>query len=282
MLRGLLALLRPRDWVKNSFVLAPLVFSGGFLDPERVRDAVLVALLFCAASSAAYILNDLRDIESDRRHPRKALTRPLASGAVTPGAACAAIAVLAAVLFWGSVYYAAPAIVIGGYLVLNAAYTLFLKREPVIDLFCIAAGFVLRVYAGAVALAVPVSQWMFITTLALALHLAAVKRRQELAHHGDASREVLTQYTPALVNRYAEIGCICAITFYSLFAVAERPALIATIPVVIFGIYRYWFVIESLRGGESPTDVLLGDWQLAASVGIWGALCVWLHIPPGS
>ena len=280
MIRGLITLLRPRDWVKNSFVLAPLVFSRSLFDAAAVRDALLVALLFCAASSAIYILNDLHDVESDRRHPRKALTRPLASGAVAESTAFAALVPLGALLFWGAVVYPAPSLVIGAYLILNAAYTLSLKRQPVIDLFCIALGFVLRVYAGAIALAVPVSSWMFVTTLALALHLAAVKRRQELAHHGDATRDVLRRYTPALVDRYAEISCICAITFYSLFVVAERPALIVTIPVVMLGIYRYWFVVEALEGGESPTDALLGDWQLAASVALWGALCVWAHLPP--
>lgn len=175
-LLGLIKLMRPKQWVKNGFVLAPLVFSGAFLDTGAASHAFLAVLLFCAASSLTYIINDMHDIERDRRHPKKSKTRPLAAGIVSVPAALILLAALYAVLVWG--WFVAPKVVmvIAAYLVLNLAYTFVLKHQPVVDIFTIAIGFVLRVYAGAMALDVPVSSWMFITTLCLALYLAAVKR----------------------------------------------------------------------------------------------------------
>ena len=162
---GLIKLMRPKQWVKNCFVLAPLVFSGAFLDAGAVSHALLAMLLFCIASSATYIINDMHDIESDRRHPKKSKTRPLAAGIVSVPAALILLAALYAALAWG--WFVAPKVVmvIAAYLVLNLAYTFVLKHQPVVDIFTIAIGFVLRVYAGAMALEVPVSSWMFITTL---------------------------------------------------------------------------------------------------------------------
>ncbi len=155
-LKGLLALLRPKQWLKNGFVLAPLIFTGGFLDPQAVASALFAALLFCIGSSSTYIVNDLHDIENDRRHPKKSKTRPLAAGIITPPIALALLAVLYGALVWG--WFAAPAIVlvIATYMALNFAYTYVLKEQPVLDIFTIAIGFVLRVYAGAMALSVPV------------------------------------------------------------------------------------------------------------------------------
>ncbi len=178
---GLIKLMRPKQWVKNGFVLAPLVFSRAFLDAVAVSHALLAVLLFCIASSATYIINDMHDIERDCRHPKKSKTRPLAAGIVSVPAALILLAALYAVLVWG--WFVAPKVVmvIAAYLVLNLAYTFVLKHQPVVDIFTIAIGFVLRVYAGAMALDVPVSSWMFITTLCLALYLAAVKRRQEIS-----------------------------------------------------------------------------------------------------
>lgn len=168
--------------------------------------------------------------------------------------------------------------VVLGYLLLNLAYTFVLKHQPVIDIFTIAIGFVLRVYAGAMALSVPVSSWMFVTTLCLALYLAAVKRGQELASNGSDSREVLQHYTPALIDRYAEMAATGALLFYSLFVMTARPEMVMTIPLVLYGLYRYWFIVESKDCGESPTDALLGDWQLLLTVAIWGvvsAVSIW-------
>ena len=139
----------------------------------------------------------------------------------------------------------------------------------------IAIGFVLRVLAGAVALEVPVSGWMFVTTLCLALYLAAIKRGQELSQSGSAGRQVLEKYSKPLVDRYAEMSATCALVFYSMFVMSSRPQLLITVPVVLFGLFRYWYVVDVLDGGESPTDALLTDWPLLLTVLSWVAACIW-------
>ena len=278
-LRGLIKLMRPKQWVKNGFVLAPLVFSGEFLDLDAIGYALWAMLLFCAASSATYVINDMHDIERDRRHPKKSQSRPLAAGVVPVSAALFLLAGLYAVLL--GAWFVVPKVlgVIAAYLVLNLAYTFVLKHQPVVDIFTIAIGFVLRVYAGAVALSVPVSSWMFITTLCLALYLAAVKRRQELSQSGSEGRKVLEKYSVALVDRYAEMSATGALLFYSMFVMSAKPALVITVPLVLFGLFRYWFVVEALDGGESPTDALLADWQLLLTVVLWVLTCVWALWP---
>jgi 4-hydroxybenzoate polyprenyltransferase len=278
-IRVLIQLLRPKQWVKNSFVLAPLVFSGRFLDASAIKQAVLAVLWFCFASSATYIINDLHDIERDLRHPKKSKTRPLAAGIISVPTALTLLLVLYAGLVWG--WFIAPKVVevIAAYLVLNLAYTFVRKHQPVVDIFAIAVGFVLRVYAGAVALEVSVSSWMFVTTLCLALYLAAVKRRQELSQSGVDSRKVLEQYSVSLVDRYAEMAATGALLFYSMFVMSARPELVITVPLVLFGLFRYWYVVETLDGGESPTDALLADWQLLLTVVLWVAACGWALWP---
>lgn len=273
---GLIKLMRPKQWVKNSFVLAPLVFSGAFVDAAALRLALLAAALFCVASSATYIINDIFDIDRDRRHPKKSKTRPLATGVITVPAALILLGILYGVLICSWLVAPKVVTVIAAYLALNMAYTCALKHQPVVDIFTIAIGFVLRVYAGAMALDVPVSSWMFITTLCLALYLAAVKRRQELNQNGAEAREVLGMYSVSLINRYAEMAATGALLFYSMFVMSAKPELIITIPLVLFGLFRYWFVVESLEGGESPTDVLLEDWQLLFTVMLWVVSCGWV------
>ena len=278
-IRGLIKLMRPKQWVKNGFVLAPLVFTGAFSQTNALINAFMALLLFCVASSATYIVNDLRDIERDRRHPQKSKTRPLAARTVTVPAALVLLAVLYAVLLWGWFVYPKVVTVIAAYLLLNLAYTFLLKHQPVVDIFTIAIGFVLRVYAGAMALEVPVSSWMFITTLCLALYLAAVKRRQELAQSGTDGREVLEKYSVSLVDRYAEMSATGALLFYGMFVMSAKPELVITVPLVLFGLFRYWFVVEARGGGESPTDALFADWQLMLTVVLWVVACVWVIWP---
>ena len=277
-LRGLVALMRPKQWVKNGFVLAPLFFSGAFLDLTAVSRALLATLLFCIGSSATYVVNDLHDIERDRRHPRKK-ARPLACGLVSARAAVILLGSLYAALVLG--WFAAPNVVsvIAAYMLLNVAYTFVLKHQPVVDIFTIAIGFVLRVYAGAMALAVPVSAWMFVTTLCLALYMAAVKRRQELGQSGTGGRKVLERYSVSLVDRYAEMAATCALVFYSMFVMSAKPQLVITVPLVLFGLFRYWYVVEELDGGESPTDALFADWQLLLTVVLWIVACGWALWP---
>lgn len=207
------------------------------------------------------------------------MTRPLAAGIVSTRLAIILLVFLYSSLALGSLFAPKVIGVIALYLVLNLAYTFILKHQPVVDIFTIAIGFVLRVYAGAVALDVPVSSWMFLTTLCLALYLAAVKRRQELSQVGTESRTVLQKYSVSLVDRYAEMSSTGALLFYSMFVLTAKSDLAITIPVVLFGLFRYWFVVEALDGGESPTDALLADWQLLLAVVVWITTCVWILWP---
>ena len=278
-LMGLLILIRPKQWIKNGFVLAPLMFSGSFLHIESMVNAFLAALFFCVASSATYILNDIKDIEQDKLHPKKSKNRPLASGLVTRTAAMTLMVCLYFIL--GLSYFILPKVllIILCYLGLNIAYTFALKHQPVIDIFTIAIGFVLRVIAGSMALNVPISNWMFITTLCLALYLAAIKRRQELAANGTDGRKVLKKYSIELVDRYAEMSATGALVFYSLFVMQTKQQLIITVPIVLFGLFRYWYVVDALNGGESPTDALMADWQLLVTIVLWIVVCGWALWP---
>lgn len=267
-------LMRPKQWVKNVFVFAPLIFSGLFIDLLSVQYAMSAFIIFCLASSATYVLNDYNDIENDRKHPVKSKTRPLASGEVSKPQARVLMVVLYGVIALSAFVYPAVVTVVVGYLLLNVAYTFYLKHRPVLDIFTIATGFVMRVYAGAVSLDVPLSSWMFITTLSLALYLAAVKRRQELMKSGESTRNVLQHYTVKLVDKYAEMSATCSILFYSLFIISDKPDMVYTIPFVLFGLYRYWFIVETEDSGESPTDALFADRLLQLTILGWIGACL--------
>jgi decaprenyl-phosphate phosphoribosyltransferase len=272
---GLIQLMRPKQWIKNTFVFAPLLFAGLYLNLENIKQTIIAALLFCVASSATYILNDLKDIEKDRLHPKKSKTRPLASGLVQPNQAKVLMLLLYFILIASTLFYTSTVLVIFAYLLLNFAYSFHLKHQPVLDIFTIASGFVLRVYAGAVAINVPISSWMFITTLCLALYLASIKRRQELALNGTASRQTLEKYSLYLLNRYAEMSAIGALLFYSIFVMSEKPTLIISIPLVLFGMFRYWYITDINNEGESPTDSILSDKQMLLTALLWVCACVY-------
>jgi len=269
------SLLRYKQWIKNGFVFAPLLFTANFT-LEAIFPVFCTAVFFCIAASAVYILNDLCDQAADQNHPKKSITRPLASGRVSRRSAWMILTLLYGFLIVA--YWLFPTVMptIYAYVLLNVAYTFVLKHQPVIDIFTIAIGFVLRVYAGAQALAVPVSGWMFVTTLCLALYLAAIKRRQEINHSGSKARTSLNCYTVALLDRYAEMSAMGAIIFYGLFVMSTQPALIITIPLILFGIFRYWYVVEKNSGGESPTDVFFEDYYLIAVVLAWVVMCAWV------
>jgi decaprenyl-phosphate phosphoribosyltransferase len=267
----LLTLLRPRHAIKNTFVLAPLIFAGLYADPRAVAAALAAALLFTLAASAVYVFNDLMDAEKDRRHPVKRWTRPIAAGEVSPARARTLLGILAvplavAVAVWPTV---GGAILL--YLAINIAYTIRLKAMPVVDLFCIAAGFVIRVWTGALAVQVPLSSWMLITTLCLALYLATMKRWQELRQNGAEARAVLEGYSVALLERYAQVAATATILFYGLYVLEVQPGLVVTIPLVLFGLFRYAYLAEQGEG-ESPTDLLWQDLPLVLAVVAWGGL----------
>ena len=278
---GLITLMRPRQWVKNSFVLAPLIFTGEFLNLTAIHSVLIATILFCIASSATYVINDIHDVEKDRNHPKKSKTRPLAVGIVSIKSAYLLALFLYTILIFSAFFEPHVAKIILVYVGLNFAYTFVLKHQPVVDIFTIAIGFVLRVYAGASALAVPVSGWMFVTTLCLALYLASVKRRQELSCSGMAGRAVLEKYSLSLVDRYSEMSATGALVFYSMFVMSSKPELLVSVPIVLFGLFRYWYVVEELNGGESPTDALLADKYLLLTCLLWILVCGWALWPVG-
>ena len=272
---AILALLRPREWTKNIFVLAPLVFAGAFSNGVALYHAGVAFALFCVAASAVYIVNDMHDIDEDRAHPVKRHKRPLAAGELSPRAALLLLFVLYGVLALGCWMLPHAGVIVVGYVLLNIAHTYMLKLQPVIDIFSIAIGFMLRVYAGAEAIAVPVSSWMFVTTLCLALYLASIKRRQELNWAGGTGRAVLQQYTAPLLDRFAQTAATGALIFYSLFVMSTRPELVVTVPFVLFGMFRYQWLVEVRALGESPADTLLGDRQLILTVLFWLGMCLY-------
>jgi 4-hydroxybenzoate polyprenyltransferase len=279
---SVIRLLRPAQWLKNGFVLGPLIFSRSFLSASAVIHSLTAFAIFCAAASATYIINDLFDRESDRAHPVKRL-RPIASGEISTRAAVTIVTILIPVVLVAA-FFVSPKFLLAVtlYLVLTTFYSIRLKTMPIVDLFAIACGFVLRVWGGAVAIDVVLSVWMFITTLSLALYLASTKRRQELLmpSAGTESRAVLQHYSVALMDYYSEISVVATFVFYGLYIATVRPQLAATVPVVLFGVFRYRYLIE-ISHDESPTDRLVRDPQIILCALLWAAISVVvLYIEP--
>ena len=273
-------LLRPKQWIKNAFVVAPLIFSKKFTNTESIEAVSIVFLLFCLGASAVYILNDLKDIEKDRLHPVKSKIRPLASGAVSPKVAKVTLVGLYALIGIFYTYFPNITLIVIIYVTLNVAYTFYLKHQPILDIFTISAGFVLRVYAGVIALNLTLSPWMFITTLTLALYLASAKRHQELLNSGDLARGVLSQYSINLLEKFMQTSSIGSIVFYSLFVALTRPELIPTIPFVLFGLFRFQYIVDIQGNGESPTDALIRDKTLLGCILLWVIVSAYLLIQP--
>ena len=278
-LRGVIQLLRPTHWIKNVILFMPMVFSGLFLNVVAQQNSLIAFVFFSLAASLVYAINDLADVERDRLHPVKRLKRPIASGAVSKQAALA----VAFALLLGSLssFFFSPNFffVLLAYIALNLAYSTYLKHQPVLDIFSVSAGFVLRVYAGAVAIDVKLSSWMFITTLSLALYLASIKRFQEIQLQGSEGRQVLKKYSAKIVARYADVAAVSTILFYSLYCFSEHPNLIITIPLVLFGIFRYWYLVDAESQGESPVDVLYTDVPMILVVLLWSAVVVYEFFP---
>ncbi len=286
MLRPLVRSLRPMQWAKNLFVLAPLVFGRGLEDREAVADALLALLAFCAASSAVYLFNDVRDREEDRRHPVKRL-RPLAAGTLALPVAVAALALLAAGALAAALAVGGRLVpVLAGYLLLNLAYTLWLKHQVILDVMAISLGFVLRVLGGAAAAAVEVSSWLILCTIFLALFLAFSKRRHELtllAGSAPEQRRVLDEYSPAFLDQMINVVTASSVVAYALYAVAPETAqkyhsryLVYTIPLVLFGIFRYLYLIYQRPARRNPTEAILGDPPFLINLALWGGAVVWI------
>ncbi|OQW94515.1 MAG: decaprenyl-phosphate phosphoribosyltransferase [Verrucomicrobia bacterium A1] len=274
-------LARPRQWTKNLTLFVGLLFARRMMDGPSVLLALQAFVAFCLASSAAYVFNDILDREADRLHPRKAC-RPLASGAIGPGEAGVLAVILATVaLALGWLGGERLAIALAAYLLLQAAYNLKLKHVPTLEVFVLAAGFVIRVATGAWILAVEVSPWLLLCTMNLALFLALAKRRNELTEmeaDAGAHRKVLDSYSPHLLDQMISIVASATVVTYSLYTLADQTVekygsthMIWTTPFVIFGVFRYLYLIHQKQLGGSPEWVLLTDKPILATVVLWAA-----------
>lgn len=289
----LLKAMRPTQWTKNALVLAALVFAAG--DRSQQLDwtnllgtALLAAFAFCLASSAIYLLNDIRDVEHDRVHPVKKF-RPIASGKLSPGLARGTAFVLIALSLAGS-WNITPDLtyVIGGYLFIQLLYVYALKHIALVDLFVIAIGFVLRALAGAVAIDVKISPWLLLCTLMLALFLALCKRRQELVQATDTSlttRPSLDGYSEKMLDQLIAMIGGATIVIYSLYT--QWPETVDkygshnlgfTIPFVMFGLFRYIDLAYRHQRGERPEKVLLTDIPLLTTIALYGAVVIWVLV----
>jgi 4-hydroxybenzoate polyprenyltransferase len=247
--------LRPAQWSKNVFVLAPLVFGSRLGDAVAVGRALLAFAVFCCAASAVYLVNDLRDREEDRRHPLKRL-RPLAAGTLKPAVAVVAIVVLVAAVAALAVQLGVGfAVTVGAYLLMNLLYTIWLKHMVILDVMCISFSYVLRVVAGAQATRVEVSSWLFLCTTFLALFLAFSKR----------------------------VVTASSVVSYALYAVAPETVakfhtrwLLYTVPLVLFGIFRYLYLIYQRSDQRNPTEAILHDAPFLINIALWGLVVIWI------
>lgn len=276
---------RPKQWTKNLLVFLPLFFTvNEAWDVENASQGVehfarsLAAFtLFTVMSGAVYIFNDLTDAERDRAHPRKRL-RPIASGELSARLAIVAAIVFGGVsvagAFWLGTTFGAVA---AGYAVTMVAYSLGLKSVVLLDVFIIGAGFVLRVVAGAAALQVPISPWLYLCTGLGALFIALSKRRSELASSGDAGatqRDTLGKYTLGLLDQLTAVVATAALISYSLYTftapnLPDNRAMMWTIPFVAYGLFRYMYLVHTRDLGENPEDIVITDGPMVASIGAW-------------
>lgn len=290
--KALLLALRPQQWVKNIFVFAALVFArgerGGWVDDDYsdLRRTLLAFCAFCLGSSAVYLVNDILDVESDRKHPQKKF-RPIASGALSvPLAVAAALACCVGALLLGQLADGKPFAVtwiVAAYMALNLAYSVKLKHVVLVDAFCIAGGFLLRVYAGGLAAGAFVSHWLMLCTLFLALFLALCKRRAETDLLGEGRgehRAILLEYNAGFLDQMVTVLAACTILTYTMYTVSDETAqkfgashtLIWTVPFVVFGLARYMLLVQRREGGGSPTRILLGgDLLFALNAIAWTA-----------
>jgi 4-hydroxybenzoate polyprenyltransferase len=271
--------LRPEQWTKNLIVFAALIFGQRLFDPAAAGRSVAAFFVFCALSGVVYLLNDVSDREADRQHPLKR-HRPIAAGEVSPSSALIVAAVIA-VGALGAAFWLSPAFgwIAVAYLALFVAYTRVLKHVVILDVLTIAIGFVIRAAAGAAAIAVPMSQWLLVCTILLALFLGLSKRRHELtllAGSASGHRRILEEYNPYLLDQM--IGVVTASTLVAYIIYCTSPEttdkfgtanLVLTTPFPIYGIFRYLYLVHQ-RGAGSPSEVLLTDRPLVACIALWG------------
>ncbi len=290
MLRALLKTMRLRQWTKNAFVFAALVFDGKLTQLSPFARTVEAFLWFCLISSTVYIINDLVDIEKDRAHPVKRL-RPLASGQLSPRVAAVAAVILAITALVGAfITNLTLGLVVLAYLLLNLAYSFYLKHIVIVDVMSIAAGFVLRVVAGAVVVQVTrFSPWLYVCTTLLALFIGLGKRRHELvllAEDANTHRAILDHYTIPFLDQLISLVTSTTVIAYALytFSAPNLPPnhlMMLTVPFVLYGLFRYLYLIHVRKLGGAPDELLLQDLPLLISVLLWaGSVVVILYLVP--
>lgn len=286
MIINIIRLSRPRQWLKNFFVFAPLLFSKHVFEPAYLIPSLMAFVIFSLSSSAAYVINDIMDVESDRAHPRKKY-RPIASGELSVKQAMVYLVVLVAVII-AALFFQKPSFtfVIVLYFITNLFYSLRIKSVVLLDVFFISFGFMLRVLGGAAAISVTVSSWMILTTIFISLFLAISKRRAELSQvinqdNIERQRKVLRDYSVEFADQLNTIAAAGTIISYALYTVSERTVttfetekLIYTTPFVIYGIFRYMFLIHKKNLGESPTSIVTKDIPIMLNVFAWFIVCI--------
>ena len=289
---SLIVSVRPGEWTKNLFVFAGLLFGQRLADPVAVGRATAAFVIFCALAGVVYLVNDVADRNRDRQHPRKR-DRPIASGALSVSTALTAAGLLGiGALAWAWWMGRDFGLVATAYVLLLVLYSGPLKHIVIIDVLTIAIGFVLRVVAGAVAIGVPISQWLLICTILLALFLGLSKRRHEIVLLADGAtghRRILQEYSPYLLDQMIGVVTASTLMAYILYATSHETAekfgtslLGLTIPFPLYGIFRYLYLVHRKEGGGSPAELLLNDRPLLACVAFWAvAVVVIIYRPFG-
>jgi 4-hydroxybenzoate polyprenyltransferase len=265
--RALAAACRPRQWIKNGLVFVPLISSSSFGSIESVRRSATAAAAFCLMASAVYLMNDLADRAYDQAHPAKKM-RPIASGALAARTAGIAGTVLAAAGLWlGASLGGKVLLVLALYAACNIGYSLGLRKEPVLDVLLVSAGFVMRPVAGAYAIPVPVSAWLFVVSLLMSLTLALLKRRAELVgleHMALSHRPALGGYSVRFLDQLIATVTGAGIISYALYTFQSEhsEALVVTLPLFLYGVFRYLYLVYERGAGGSPEEVFLHDRRL--------------------
>lgn len=271
--------LRPRQWTKNFFIFAGILFSQNLFEMPLLLRVVAAFALFCLLSGTVYTFNDLLDIDEDKRHPTKA-NRPLASGKLSIATARIAIIILPIVSLAAAWMLGLPFfITAAAYLALQVAYSLWLKHIVILDLFSIAAGFVLRVLAGALVIDVEISSWFILCTVLLSLFLGLGKRRHELETLEDEAqshRPVLNDYSSYLLDQMISVVTASTVVCYALYTMSTETIdkfgtknLVLTVPFVLYGVFRYLYLIHKKGEGGSPENILSGDLPLLTNIFLW-------------
>jgi 4-hydroxybenzoate polyprenyltransferase len=277
MIKSFIKLFRIPQWIKNFFIFVPLVFSKNLFEGEYLAIAVAGFFLFSVTSSVVYVINDIIDIEADKSHPQKKF-RPLASGKISRKSAFISVLILVIIVaVFTPLFNILFALTLIFYFLLNVLYSFWLKHVVILDVFCIAGGFMLRIIAGAVIIDVQISSWLILTTMFISLFLGIMKRHSELTvlegNENVTTRKVLGQYSLNFSDQIATIAAAGVIICYALYTVSERTVgvfgtdkLIYTTPFVVFGIFRYMFLVYINKQGENTTQIMLTDKPMIITV----------------